>query len=437
MARARSILLRHGQSEWNLAEPVHRLGRRRPQRARRAEAVDGGRDAARGRRRARRAPHVAAEARDPHGGARVARARPLSGSPCGGRGGSTSATTARSKGSTRRRRPSSTARDQVKIWRRVVRDAAAAARRRDARRAGPGSALRRPRRPTSCRQSECLADVVERMLPYWYDDIVPDLEAGESVLVAAHGNSLRALVKHLDGSPTTTIVDLNIPTGIPLVYELDDRAAPYERSAAIWATRSGQGQRGGGRQAGGLSTPPADAWQAMTITDTRTPPRCTSAPTSCRSSPCPTARAQGAPGPRARGPLDRPEHLPGGLRGADAPSHRARLGLHGVGRLEVQGVRLREPRRLVPLRARELGAHAAVRRGRHATCGSTCTAPTSTSMPTATSRASPTARARSQAYYMLLRSGRLPAPERPGRLTVGVSRAPATPVPCVAASRTM
>jgi 2,3-bisphosphoglycerate-dependent phosphoglycerate mutase len=69
--------------------------------------------------------------------------------------------------------------------------------------------------------TECLKDVLERMLPYWYDGIVPDLKAGKTVLVAAHGNSLRALVKHLDGISDETIVGLNIPTGMPLRYELD------------------------------------------------------------------------------------------------------------------------------------------------------------------------------------------------------------------------
>ena len=71
--------------------------------------------------------------------------------------------------------------------------------------------------------SECLKDVVVRMLPYFHDHIVPDLLEGRTVLVAAHGNSLRALVKHLDHVPDDEIVDLNIPTGIPLVYELDER----------------------------------------------------------------------------------------------------------------------------------------------------------------------------------------------------------------------
>ena len=64
------------------------------------------------------------------------------------------------------------------------------------------------------------------MLPYWYDAIVPDLAADRVVLVVAHGNSLRALVKHLDGIPDAEIAGLNIPTGIPLVYELDDSFRP-------------------------------------------------------------------------------------------------------------------------------------------------------------------------------------------------------------------
>lgn len=69
--------------------------------------------------------------------------------------------------------------------------------------------------------TESLADVVVRMLPYWHDRIVPDLRYGKTVLVSAHGNSLRALVKHLDGISDADIPSLNIPTGIPLVYTLD------------------------------------------------------------------------------------------------------------------------------------------------------------------------------------------------------------------------
>ncbi|MDT0274833.1 phosphoglyceromutase [Blastococcus goldschmidtiae] len=74
--------------------------------------------------------------------------------------------------------------------------------------------------------TECLADVVVRMLPYWYDAIVPDLRQGKTVLVAAHGNSLRALVKHLDGLGKDEVVGLNIPTGVPLRYDLDDDLRP-------------------------------------------------------------------------------------------------------------------------------------------------------------------------------------------------------------------
>jgi 2,3-bisphosphoglycerate-dependent phosphoglycerate mutase len=75
-------------------------------------------------------------------------------------------------------------------------------------------------------RTECLADVVVRMLPYWYDGIVPDLRAGRSVLVVAHGNSLRALVKHLDGIGDDDIAGLNIPTGVPLLYTLDGDLRP-------------------------------------------------------------------------------------------------------------------------------------------------------------------------------------------------------------------
>jgi 2,3-bisphosphoglycerate-dependent phosphoglycerate mutase len=71
--------------------------------------------------------------------------------------------------------------------------------------------------------TECLKDTVDRVLPYWESSIVPQLRAGRRVLVTAHGNSLRALVKHLDGISDQDIVNLNIPTGVPLVYELDDQ----------------------------------------------------------------------------------------------------------------------------------------------------------------------------------------------------------------------
>jgi 2,3-bisphosphoglycerate-dependent phosphoglycerate mutase len=90
----------------------------------------------------------------------------------------------------------------------------------DVRYAGLGSAMPR---------TECLKDVIERFLPYWEGSIVPDLADGETVLIAAHGNSLRALVKHLDDISDDDIAGLNIPTGMPLVYELDAEMKPLER----------------------------------------------------------------------------------------------------------------------------------------------------------------------------------------------------------------
>ena len=76
---------------------------------------------------------------------------------------------------------------------------------------------------------ECLKDVVERLVPYWFDGIVPDLQAGNVVLVAAHGNSLRGLVKHLDGIGDDAITGLDIPTGQPIVYDVGDDMRPRER----------------------------------------------------------------------------------------------------------------------------------------------------------------------------------------------------------------
>jgi len=74
--------------------------------------------------------------------------------------------------------------------------------------------------------TECLKDTVERVLPYWHETIVPTIKSGKNVLISAHGNSLRALVKYLDDVPEEKIVKLNIPTGIPLIYELDDDLKP-------------------------------------------------------------------------------------------------------------------------------------------------------------------------------------------------------------------
>jgi 2,3-bisphosphoglycerate-dependent phosphoglycerate mutase len=115
--------------------------------------------------------------------------------------------------------------DQVKIWRRSYDVPPPAMGRDDA--GWPGHDRRYAHlRPDEVPVAESLKDTVARFLPYWESDIAPALRRGQRVLVAAHGNSLRALVKHLDGISDREIVELNIPTGIPLLYELDDDLRP-------------------------------------------------------------------------------------------------------------------------------------------------------------------------------------------------------------------
>ena len=114
---------------------------------------------------------------------------------------------------------------QVKIWRRSYADPPPPLNPEDERYPGRDprySGISRAELPLA----ESLKDTVARFLPYWESAIVPDLRAGKRVIIAAHGNSLRALVKHLDGISEAEIVELNIPTGIPLVYELDESLRP-------------------------------------------------------------------------------------------------------------------------------------------------------------------------------------------------------------------
>ena len=101
-------------------------------------------------------------------------------------------------------------------------------------------------------RAECLKDVIGRLLPYWDGPLADDLRAGRLVLVAAHGNSLRAIVKHLDGISDDDIAGLNIPTGMPLVYELDDDAAADREGRALPRPRRGRRGRRRGRQPGPL-----------------------------------------------------------------------------------------------------------------------------------------------------------------------------------------
>jgi 2,3-bisphosphoglycerate-dependent phosphoglycerate mutase len=116
--------------------------------------------------------------------------------------------------------------DQVHIWRRSYDIAPPPVDESDERhpRFDP-----RYRKVSSLPATESLKDTLERVSPYWFDQIAPRLEAGENVLIAAHGNSLRALVKMLDNISDEAITEFNIPTGVPILYELDDQLKPKSR----------------------------------------------------------------------------------------------------------------------------------------------------------------------------------------------------------------
>ncbi len=124
--------------------------------------------------------------------------------------------------------------DQVKIWRRAYAISPPPLDKSDER--WPGHDPRyKDLSESELPLTECLKDTVERFLPYWHETIAPAVKSGRKVIIAAHGNSLRALVKYLDNVSDDEIVGLNIPTGIPLVYELDDNLKPI--STITWAIR--------------------------------------------------------------------------------------------------------------------------------------------------------------------------------------------------------
>ncbi len=140
--------------------------------------------------------------------------------------------------------------DQVKIWRRSYSTPPPALEPDDERYPGNDrryAGLGKEQLPLT----ECLADTVERFLPMWDEVIAPAIQEGKRVLIAAHGNSLRALVKYLDQIPEEEIVELNIPTGMPLVYELDEKLKPIrnyylgdpERVKAAMEAVAAQGRR--------------------------------------------------------------------------------------------------------------------------------------------------------------------------------------------------
>lgn len=116
---------------------------------------------------------------------------------------------------------------QVKIWRRAYDTPPPPLEKSDPR--WPGHDPRYAKlKPEELPLTECLKDTVSRFLPYWHETLAPAIKSGQRVLVAAHGNSIRAMVKYLDNVSDADIVELNIPTGIPLVYELDDNLKPIK-----------------------------------------------------------------------------------------------------------------------------------------------------------------------------------------------------------------
>ncbi|HWR87299.1 MAG TPA: 2,3-diphosphoglycerate-dependent phosphoglycerate mutase [Acidiferrobacterales bacterium] len=117
--------------------------------------------------------------------------------------------------------------DQVKVWRRSY-DIPPPQLDADDPRTGKGDPRYAELKPSELPRTECLKDTVARFLPLWHETIAPTVNSGKSVLIAAHGNSLRALVKYLDNVSEQDIVELNIPTGQPLVYELDDNLRPLK-----------------------------------------------------------------------------------------------------------------------------------------------------------------------------------------------------------------
>ena len=114
--------------------------------------------------------------------------------------------------------------EQVLIWRRSY-DITPAADPSDLRYSG-GDPRYQELSPAELPLTECLKDTVARFLPYWHRTIMPAIQSGKKIVIAAHGNSLRALVKYLDNISDDEIVGLNIPTGVPLVYELDNQLKP-------------------------------------------------------------------------------------------------------------------------------------------------------------------------------------------------------------------
>ena len=221
----RLVLIRHGQSAWNLENRFTGWWD--------VDLTDAGRGGgAAGRRAARRQGASTSTSASPacrRGRSRRCTSRSRRWAGCGCRwrstGGSTSAIMAGSPGSTRRETAARHGDEQVHIWRRSFDIPPPALE--------PGGefdlASDRRYAGVAVPATESLKDTIARVLPYWEERIAPALRAGERVLISAHGNSLRALVKHLSNIPDEEITGLEIPTGQPIVYELDEELDAIER----------------------------------------------------------------------------------------------------------------------------------------------------------------------------------------------------------------
>ena len=220
----RIVLLRHGESTWNKENRFTGwtdvdLSEKGVAEAHRAGAAAQGAGL-----RLRPGLHLGAQARHPHPVDRAGRDGPdVDPGP---------QLLAAERAPLRRAAGAEQGRDGREVRRRAGQDLAPQLRHPAAGADGRRPALPRPRPALSrtWRQdvplTECLKDTVARFLPYWHETIAPAVRAGQRVIIAAHGNSLRALVKYLDNISDDDIVELNIPTGVPLVYELDDELKP-------------------------------------------------------------------------------------------------------------------------------------------------------------------------------------------------------------------
>ena len=291
------VILRHGQSTWNLENlftgwhdvPLTPQGEQ--------EARAAGRTMAEAGLLLRHVAHVGADPGRRHAHPRPRRDGSGVAARCSGTGGSTNATTARCKGSTSGQTTERHGAEQTFLWRRSF-DVPPPPLAPDDPEHPAHDRATDCSRPTCCPRPSACATSSPRVLPYWHDVIAPQLLAGLDVLVTAHGNSLRALLMHLEGVPPEEIPAVNIPTGVPRRYEFDDRL-PRALGRVPRRRRGDRRGRRGGRPAGGhvttvrrrrRATPRVRRWPARRHTST-----------TCATCPCsPAARGRSSSASPAR-----------------------------------------------------------------------------------------------------------------------------------------